>query len=85
MTREEIDGVAFPGRSRLGRVLEHVRDELLAGREAPLAGAEDGEWAAGAVAELLRGALAGEDEGCAEKEGFYARVAAFGEAAAAAV
>ena len=61
MARDQMAAAAFPGQNRLGRILEHVRDELLAGRTAPLAGSE--EWAREAAAGLLRRTQpAGDDE-----------------------
>ena len=81
MSREEIDAAAFAGGNRLGRILQHVRDELEAGREWPLEGSDDGVRAV--VAELLGGTEAAGDEGGAEKEAFRERVVGFASLGAA--
>ena len=75
MTREEIDATGFAGLNRQGRILQHVRDELLAGREAPLPDSDDAARAL--VADLLGRTLPAEDEARPEKQAFYARVAGF--------
>jgi ribA/ribD-fused uncharacterized protein len=71
----QSDEVAFAGQNRLGRILEHVRDELLAGRESPLGWSD--EPACEAAAELLRLTSPALDEAGPEKLAFYARVAGF--------
>jgi ribA/ribD-fused uncharacterized protein len=75
MSREEIDAATFAGRNRLGRILQHVRDELVAGRERPLEDSDDGVRTL--VAELFRGTEAAADEGGEEKEAFRQRVVGF--------
>ena len=75
MTREEIDATGFAGQNRQGRILQHVRDELLASRQAPLPGSDDAVRAL--VADLFSRTLPAEDEAGPEKQAFYARVADF--------
>ena len=66
---------SFAGQNRLGRILEHVRDELLAGSERPLDGSDDA--VRGAVSALFGRTQPAADESGAEKLAFYARVASF--------
>ena len=75
MTREEIDATEFAGQNRQGRIVQHVRDELLAGAVAPLPGSDDSVRAL--VADLFSRTLPAEDEAGPEKQAYYARVAGF--------
>ena len=75
MTRDEIDATTFAGQNRLGRVLQHVRAELLAGRELPRDGSDDA--AREEVAELFRRTVPAADEAGPAKEAFRKRVASF--------
>ena len=77
MTRDDIDAASFAGQNRLGRIVEHVLRELLAGREAPLDGSA--APARDAVADLLRRTRPADDEGGPEKRAFHARLARFAE------
>ena len=77
MTRDDIDAATFAGQNRLGRIVEHVLRELLAGREAPLNGSA--APARDTVADLLRRTRPADDEGGPEKRAFHARLARFAE------
>ena len=75
MSREEIETTTFAGKNRQGRIVQHVRDELLAGRESPLEGSDDAIREI--VAELFRRTVPAADEAGPEKEAFRKRVAGF--------
>lgn len=77
MSREEIDATNFAGKNRQGRIVQHVRDELLAGKESPLEGSDDAVRAL--VADLFSRTEVAEDEAGPEKEAFRKRVAGFAQ------
>ena len=77
MTRDEIDATSFAGKNRQGRIIQHVLQELLAGREAPLDGSTDS--ARETVSDLFSRTRPAEDEDGPEKQAFCARLARFAE------
>ena len=79
MTRDEIDATSFAGKNRQGCIIQHVLQELVAGREAPLEGTTDS--AREIVADLFSRTRPAEDEGGPEKQAFYAQLAHFAEGA----